>query len=79
MAYTVENFKTGKAVREALKAAQEKGEKGLPVFQPDPMGLGTNDKPLEGVVYLEGPHYPKPHRWYLSGEAKDGYLVKLSK
>ena len=30
-----------------------------------------------GVVYLEGPHYPKPHRWYAVGKMKNGELVHV--
>ena len=31
----------------------------------------------DGRVYLEGPHYPKPHRWYAQAELHDGCLVKV--
>lgn len=69
MAYTVTNFKTKKAVREALT----RGEK-VEVYQPGPFG---GNGPMEGTVYLEGPHYPEPHRWYAQGFAKEGYLVSI--
>lgn len=65
MAYTVTNYKTKKQ----LKAGKE-----VRVFQPGGMF------PLcDGKTYLEGPHYPQPHRWYASGMCKDGILVKLDK
>ena len=67
MAYTMENFKTKKALKEALKAGRH-----IKVFQP---GLGT--VPQNGTVFLEGPHYPQPHTWYAKGLMKDGFLVKV--
>ena len=30
-----------------------------------------------GVVFLEGPHYPKPHKWYGKGVLKNGVLTSL--
>jgi len=67
--YTVKNFKSKKAVKEAIKA----GEK-ITIFQPGPFG---GNEPTEGTVCLEGPHYPEPHRWYASGVVKDGFLVSV--
>jgi hypothetical protein len=68
MTYVSPNFKTKKALKEALAA----GSLAISVFEP---GLGTI--PRDGVVYLEGPHYPQPHRWYAQGTMKDGKLVKV--
>lgn len=71
MAYTVHNYKTKKALREALKAGDL-----IEVYQPGPFGgPGTIHN---GTVYLEGPHYPEPHKWYAKGEVKDGKLIKVS-
>jgi len=67
MAYVNPNFKSGAALKRALKAGEH-----IEVFQP---GLGTI--PLDGVVYIEGPHYPKPHTWYLAATMADGKLVKV--
>lgn len=69
MAYTTKNFKTKKAVKEALAA----GEK-ITCYQPGPFGPSVPDN---GTVYLEGPHYPQPHKWYAQGVMKDGYLVSI--
>jgi hypothetical protein len=68
MAYVSPNFKTKKALKEALA----KGEN-VRVFQPS---LG--EVPDNGVTFLEGPHYPEPHKWYASATMKDGKLVKVS-
>jgi hypothetical protein len=68
MAYTTTNFKTKKALKDALAAGED-----VRVFQP---GLGG--VPTDGTVTLEGPHYPKPHTWYAVGTMKGGRLVKVS-
>lgn len=66
MAYTVTNFKTKKALKEALASGQR-----VAVYQPGPFGPEVRD----GSTYLEGPHYPQPHRWYASVTVKDGAVV----
>lgn len=68
MAYTSKNFKTKKALREAVAA----GEK-VTVFHPGPFGGETQN----GRVFLEGPHYPQPHTWYGNAVLKDGYIVSV--
>lgn len=67
MAYTSINFKTKKALKEALA----NGEK-LTIFNP---GLG--EPTVNGTAFLEGPHYPKPHSWYAQATLKDGIIVKV--
>lgn len=67
MAYVNPNFKTKKALKDALKAGQD-----VHVFQP---GLGNT--PENGCVHLEGPHYPQPHTWYATGFMEDGKLVRV--
>jgi hypothetical protein len=67
--YTVINFKTKKALKEAVKNGVR-----VTVFQPGPFG---GQEPQDGPVYLEGPHYPQPHNWYASGTLKDGVLVAV--
>lgn len=27
--------------------------------------------------YVEGPHFPQPHRWYAQVEVKDGKVIKV--
>lgn len=29
----------------------------------------------EGRITIEGPHYPKPHRWYAEATVRDGVIV----
>ena len=65
--YTGQNFKTKKALKEAVAAGKQVG-----TFQPG----GMFPAPLNGRVSLEGPHYPAPHTWYASAEIKDGIIVQ---
>lgn len=67
--YTVTNFKSKKALKEAVS----KGET-VTVYQPGPFG---GNEPKDGTVFLEGPHYPEPHKWYAEGTLKDGKLIKV--
>lgn len=68
MAYVNPNFKTKKALKEALAAGQH-----IEVFQP---GLGS--VPTNGRIAIEGPHYPEPHKWYAECMMRDGKLVRVS-
>jgi hypothetical protein len=66
MAYTDEDFTSKKALKEAVAQGRK-----VTVYQPGPLGPAVKD----GVVYLEGPHYPKPHRWWGQAIVKDGVIV----
>jgi len=68
MAYASTNPPTKKALRESIKAGDR-----IEVFQPGPFGPEVKD----GPVTIEGPHYPKPHRWYARVIVNDGVIVKL--
>jgi len=46
------------------------------VFQPNADITGAVI-PKDGTVFLEGPHYPKPHTWYAEAVLKDGLIVKV--
>jgi hypothetical protein len=65
--YTVKNYKTKKAIKDDLAAGVK-----IACYAP---GLGV--VPENGTIYLEGPHYPQPHKWYATGTMKDGYLVAI--
>lgn len=68
--YTTTNFKTKKALKEAVAAGKKVG-----YYQPGPFG---GNEPSDGEIFCEGPHYPEPHRWYAKCVAKDGFIVKVS-
>ena len=67
--YTTTNFKSKKALKEAIEAGKK-----VTYFQPGPWG---GNEPKDGTFYLEGPHYPEPHKWYAKATAKDGVIVKV--
>lgn len=67
MAYTDRNFKTKKALKEAVASGQQ-----VTVYQP---GLG--DVPKNGSICLEGPHYPAPHTWYATATLENGLVTKV--
>jgi hypothetical protein len=67
--YTFSNFSSKKELKQAVASGEKIG-----IFQPGPFG---GNEPKEGTVCLEGPHYPKPHKWYATAEIKDGYVVKV--
>jgi hypothetical protein len=69
MPYTVENFKSKKALRDAVS------QRAVPVYQPGPFGPGIND----GPCCIEGPHYPEPHRWYAEVQIVDATIPQGSK
>ena len=67
MAYVDPNFKTKKALKEAVA----KGEY-VSVFSPGPFPCKQN-----GREHVEGPHFPQPHKWYASVEVEDGKVTKV--
>lgn len=67
--YTVIDFRTKKALKEAVAAGD--------CVEYYSLGMGLDPTPLNGVIYLEGPHYPKPHTWYAEAVVKNGHIVKV--
>ena len=65
--YTDTNFKTKKALKEAVQAG-----KSVTIYSPGPFPAPDN-----GKVCLEGPHYPEPHKWYATAEVKNGLVVSV--
>jgi len=65
--YAVKNTKTKKELKERVKNGEQIG-----VFQ-----TALGDVPKDGRVAIEGPHYPKPHRWYASCTIRDGIIVDV--
>lgn len=68
--YTKRNFRTQKELREAVEAGEQ-----VRVYQPG--GIFADQR--DGKVFLEGPHYPEPHKWYATAMIKDGVVVKIMK
>jgi hypothetical protein len=65
--YAVTNFKSKKALKEAVADGKE-----VETYQPGGMFPAQTD----GTIYLEGPHYPAAHTWYASAIVKDGIILK---
>jgi hypothetical protein len=65
--YTVYNYKTKKALLDAVKFGAN-----VRTYQP-----GFFPAQTDGAVSLEGPHYPAPHRWWASAVLKDGIIVSV--
>ena len=65
--YTYTDFKTKKAFKEAVAS-------GAPIrlFAP---GLGKPN--ANGIEFVEGPHYPKPHTWWAEVKMQDGIVTSV--
>ena len=67
--YVYPNFDSKKKLKEAVAAGHE-----VTVFQPG--GLFP-DPPPNWTGPVEGPHYPKPHKWYAQVVVKNGKVVSV--
>lgn len=65
--YTVKNYKSKAAIKRDLK-------EGVIIRC---WSKGIYPAPTQGLIELEGPHYPEAHKWYGTGIMKDGVLVEL--
>lgn len=65
--YVDPNFKSKKQLKEAIKDG-----KTVTVFSPGPFPAKAN-----GVEFIEGPHYPEPHRWYAKVQVTDSKVTKV--
>ena len=65
--YTNRNFKTKKALKDAIS----RGEK-IEAYSPGPFPC-----PLNGSITLEGPHYPEPHKWYASAKIENWIILSV--
>jgi len=68
MAYTSVDFKTKKALKEAVVQGRK-----ISIYNHSGI-FPTKDN---GIEFVEGPHYPKPHTWYAQVTMKDGVIVKV--
>jgi hypothetical protein len=66
--YATGNPKTKKQLKEWVAEGKQ-----VRAFDVGPFGT----KPI-GVVTIEGPHFPKPHRWYARVEVDGhGFITKV--
>jgi len=66
--YTEIDFQTKKALKEAVA----RGDKVM-AYQPGGVFPGTST----GTDTIEGPHYPKPHKWYARVRLENYQVVKV--
>ena len=85
--YVIENYpskrkflddvKRLKQLREQESSANEpeigRLEARLQVWTPGPFGATQN-----GRTTIEGPHAPKPHKWYSAVTVRDGIVIQAS-
>ena len=72
--YATRNFKTKKALKDAVKNGDEVG-----IFQPNDFFGNPKAAPdYSGTATLEGPHYPAAHTWYATVKVENGTIVKVS-
>ena len=72
--YTRRNFKTKKALKEAVANGEA-----VEVFQFNDIFGKTAEVQAspKTTVYLEGPHYPEPHRWYAQATVEYGIITSV--
>ncbi len=68
MAYVDPNY----ATKKEFKAAVDAGKEHRP-FNPS----GMFPSVLSGRITIEGPHYPKPHKWCADCDVVDGIITKV--
>lgn len=66
--YATKNFRTKKALKEAVK-----GDTTVECHQPGPFGPGVKD----GDHTCEGPHFPAAHKWYATVRVSAGRIIKV--
>ena len=66
MAYVNPNYKAKKDFILAVKA-------GVKHVTYSPSGMFPTNQ--DGLDIVEGPHYPKPHRWYAAVQVVDGVVM----
>lgn len=67
--YVSPNFETKKALKEALANGQN-----VRAYQTGPFG---EEDIADGAYSAEGPHYPRPHKWYARVKVEGGEVVKV--
>lgn len=65
MSYVYPDYKTKKDFIAAVKSG----------VSHQTYNSGMFPTPWNGLDVIEGPHYPKPHRWYAAVTVKDGKVV----
>lgn len=71
--YTFYDFPTKKSLKQAVTEGKE-----VRIYQPGGLFTPPESSPsYTGKAYVEGPHYPKPHKWYAEVDVVNGKVVKV--
>lgn len=65
--YVSPNFKSKKALKEAVANGEH-----VTVYSPGPFPANEN-----GTEFVEGPHYPEPHKWYAQVTVRNGVVTAV--
>jgi len=65
--YVRPNYASKKLLKDAVKAGDN-----IEAFSPGPFPC-----PSDGLIAIEGPHYPQPHKWYAQVKVEAGRVVKV--
>ena len=68
MSYVDPNYPSKKAFKEAVLA-------GIVHTTYNPSGMFPTRQ--NGSDVIEGPHYPKPHKWYAAVTVESGIVIKV--
>ena len=68
--YVIPNYKTKKALKEAVANGDV-----VTVFQLGP--FVDSPSKYNGTMSAEGPHYPEPHKWYATITVVAGRVTKV--
>ena len=68
MAYAEGNPPTKKAFKQLVSSGKK-----VYLFSHSGIFPTTHD----GEEFVEGPHYPQPHKWYAQVQVKDGIVISV--
>ena len=71
--YVYPNFKSKKALKEAIAKGEKVTFRGQSMMDNTPDYSTFTGKILD----LMGPHYPEPHKWYANVILENGKVVKV--
>ena len=67
--YTKTNYKTKKALKDAVASGEQ-----VQIYD---NSLFSKGDLLNGTFAVSGPHYPEPHKWYAQVTVKDNVILSV--
>ncbi len=72
--YTIKNYASKAEIKRDIANGVE-----VRIYQPnDIFGNPKAASDYTGTAGIEGPHYPKPHRWYATATLENGKVIKIA-